>query len=783
MMLSYVPFYKRGLRWCFGRARWMLRGAMRMLCASLLLLASCSTIPSAPPPACPSPAAVVADEQAPLLPVEASKVGFAEMAKFPEPGWQIPRSMAFSPDETRFTYLFSESGSDEMSLFSVDLSTGQRQVLLRASQLQGPREKSLAQELRDERQRKRIKGITQYQWAAKKDVLLVPLGGELYLANTNGETTALREGGAEAIDPKLCADGSKVAYAVGSELALLDVASKRETLLTSGAPAGVTRGQSDFNAQEEFDEPSGHFFSPDCKKLVYLEVDEREVAEVPVLGHRKGKPSLQLQKYPETGKANPKVSLHVVDLATKRSSKIPLPEGERYLGRLQFLDAQSFVLSALSRSQRKRQILRVDLNPKIEVRTIHSREVTAGWLPLADLAVSSDAKQIFTVDEQGGHDHLFALDPNGKAVPAQLTRGDFDVTELLGTSSIDAKVYITSTEGEPIGRPVFEVDGRTGVSKRLSKGTGTNVAVFSKSGANLALVHSSRTQPPSAELRVGERVLPIEIPVDPAIAELALRTFEPFVVDRPGLPILHGTLLAPRTIEPGKKYPLVVMVYGGPGVQTVMDRWSPRLHWQHLADRGFFVMQVDNRGSSGRGPAFEQAIDRKLGEVELADQFAALEQVLGTHPIDPQRVAIYGHSYGGFLAAHALLREGSPFTIGIAGSPVTDWRLYDTAYTERYMGTPQENEAGYQRATLAANVDKLRGKLLIVHALMDENVHFQNTADLVDALVKAQKPFEMFVYPGERHGYRSTDARRYAFELVTRKLAETLGPSAVNAGH
>jgi dipeptidyl-peptidase-4 len=330
---------------------------------------------------------------------------------------------------------------------------------------------------------------------------------------------------------------------------------------------------------------------------------------------------------------------------------------------------------------------------------------------------------------------------------------------------------------------VFEVDGRTGVSKRLSKGTGTNVAVFSKSGANLALVHSSRTQPPSAELRVGERVLPIEIPVDPAIAELALRTFEPFVVDRPGLPILHGTLLAPRTIEPGKKYPLVVMVYGGPGVQTVMDRWSPRLHWQHLADRGFFVMQVDNRGSSGRGPAFEQAIDRKLGEVELADQFAALEQVLGTHPIDPQRVAIYGHSYGGFLAAHALLREGSPFTIGIAGSPVTDWRLYDTAYTERYMGTPQENEAGYQRATLAANVDKLRGKLLIVHALMDENVHFQNTADLVDALVKAQKPFEMFVYPGERHGYRSTDARRYAFELVTRKLVETLGPSAVNAGH
>ena len=755
-----------------------------MLCTSLLFLACCSTIPPTPPVGCPAPAPAeeVASNQAELLPAAASKVGFADMAKFPEPGWQIPRSMGFSPDETRFTYLFSESGSDEMSLFSVDLSTGQRQVLLRASQLQGPKEKTLAQELRDERQRKRIKGITQYQWAAKKDVVLVPLGGDLYLADKNGAVTSLREGGEEAIDPKICADGSKVAYAVGSELALLDVASKRETLLTSRAPTGVTRGQSDFNAQEEFDEPSGHFFSPDCKRLVYLEVDEREVAEVPVLGHRKGKPSLQLQKYPETGKANPKVSLHVVELATKRSTKIPLPEGEHYLGRLQFLDAQSFVLSALSRSQRKRQILRVELSPKVEVRTIHSREVNAGWLPLADLAVGSDAKQIFTIDEQAGRDHLFALDPLGKAAPLQLTRGDFDVTELLGTSSAASKVYITSTEGEPIGRPVFEVDGKTGTSRKLSRAVGTNVAVFSKSGANLALIHSSRTQPPSVELRVGERSFPIEVPADPAIEALALRTFEPFVVERPGLPRLHGTLLTPRTLEPGKQYPLVLMVYGGPGVQTVMDRWSPRLQWQHLADRGFFVMQVDNRGSSGRGPAFEQAIDRKLGEVELEDQLAALKQVVSQHPIDQRRIAVYGHSYGGFLAAHALLRENSPFALGIAGSPVTDWRLYDTAYTERYMGTPQENEAGYQRATLAANADKLEGKLLIIHALMDENVHYQNTADLVDALVKAQKPFEMFVYPGERHGYRSTDARRYASELVTRKLVETLGPTNVNSG-
>lgn len=721
-------------------------------------------------------------ENPPILGEDASPITFEDMAKFPEPGWQIPRAMKFSPSESAITYLMSESGTEEMSLMVRDLATGEKRTLLRAAQLQTSEEKSLAQELRDERQRKRIKGITDYQWASNADVVLVAMGSALFLSDLSGKVTTVREGlKGTPIDPKICSDGSKIAYALGSELAVLDVATKTETVLTKGAKPGVTRGQSDFNAQEEFDEPSGHFFSPDCKSVLYLEVDESGVGEVSILGHRNGAPSLETQKYPEAGKANPKVTLNVVDVATKKSRVVALPKESEggYLGRFTFTSPDTFLFVSLSRSQRTRTIYRAGPS---SVDALHSRTSTKGWLSMPDLAVGQGGA-LFFIDENGGHDHLFTLaHADAAPTPKQLTRGDFDVIELLGASSTEPVAWITSTDGAPIGRNVFRVDAAKGAATKVSKHSGTNAATFSKTGKAVAFVHSALDRPPAAEVAIGDKTLAIEVPKDETMAKVEswLRKPERFTIERGGGASLHGVLLAPRVVEPGKRYPMLVNVYGGPGVQTVMDRWAPRLHWQHLADRGFYVMQVDNRGSSGRGPAFEQAIDRKLGEVELEDQITAVRYVMGTEgaQIDPKRVGIYGHSYGGFLAAAAMLsKTETPFSVGIAGSPVTDWRLYDTGYTERYMGTPAENPAGYDASTLAKLAGNLRGRLLIIHALMDENVHFQNTASLVDALVKANKPFEMFVFPGERHGYRSKEARMYAFGLVTRTLVDAFGDS------
>jgi dipeptidyl-peptidase-4 len=216
------------------------------------------------------------------------------------------------------------------------------------------------------------------------------------------------------------------------------------------------------------------------------------------------------------------------------------------------------------------------------------------------------------------------------------------------------------------------------------------------------------------------------------------------------------------------------MVYGGPGVQTVLNEWNPRLLWQHLADRGVVVFQLDNRGSAGRGQAFQTPIHRHFGDVELADQLRGLEYLTSLDFVAPERVGIYGHSYGGYMAAMAMLRAPGRFAVGVSGSPVTDWRLYDTGYTERYMGTPQENAEGYDASAINQFASKLEGHLLIIHALMDENVHFEHTAKLVDALVAADKDFDLLLFPGERHGYRSPQARRYAYRRVVDYFAEHL---------
>lgn len=726
---------------------------------------------SSPPSGSPS------SLDAELLPEAASQITFEDMARFPEPGWQVPRALGFSPDGSSVTFLMSESGTEQMSLFALDERDSTPRLLVRASQLESAQERSLAEELRDERQRKRIKGITQYQWAAKKDVMLVPMGTNLFLVTKAGSVSTVREGTDVPIDPKICADGSRIAYSLGSELAVLDVTKREEKTLTKGAPRGVTRGQSDFNAQEEFDEPSGHFFSPDCRQLVYLEVDESGVAEVPVLGHRGGKPALELQKYPEAGKANPKVSMRVVDLETTKEQRIPLPEA--YLGRLEFVSDSAFVVSLLDRAQRKLEIARVDLGKTIRVTKIHERRVERGWINLSDVAVSSDGKTVVTVAERDGHDHLLAIDSQGARAERFITGGDWDVTDLIASSATRPAVFFSSNRTNPIGRTIHELDPSTGSERSIADQQGITVATFSRSGDTVAMLHSDVTSPPWMSLRRAGGTTRVELPADPQLVRLhkSIRTPELVRVERPGLPTLHGALLPPRVVDPTRKYPLVVMVYGGPGAQTVLDRWSPRLHWQHLADRGFYVLQVDNRGSAGRGPAFEQAIYGSLGKVELEDQIAAIADVVARTPtIDHTRVGIYGHSYGGFLAAHAMLTPGSRFAIGVAGSPVTDWRLYDSAYTERYMGLPSENAAGYEASRLAARASELQGRLVLVHALMDENVHFQNSADLVDALVTAGKDFDMFVFPGERHGYRSKGARTHAFRLVTRALVDALGP-------
>jgi dipeptidyl-peptidase 4 len=765
-----------------------------LLCALVVGLA-CNPEPAMPPNAPSSPAAPASPtssgaattratealEPSPaartkILGPEASAIDFERMARFPEPGWQIPRAIGYSPDGKLITYLQSESQGEQMALFAVDLATRTSKLLVRASDLhKDERPLSREEELRRERQRTRIQGVTDYAWAKDAPVMLIPHGGDLFLRGDGGEITRLTNGKEPALDPKLTARGDKVAFVRGSELVVLDVASKKETALTHGAPDGVTRGQSDFLGQEELAESSGFWWSPGGDKIAYLEVDERGVAELPVMGHRAKKPDLMQQRYPLAGAKNPVVRAGIIDLATKKTAWIKPPAGDHYIGRFQWsLDGKTLFFQVLRRDQKRVDVLRAD--PQTGAVTELWSEEAKAWTGYKEARLLERSPRIVASATVGGHHHLELRNTMTGARLAELTHGDWDVEHIARIDEDKGLVYFIASKDSPVERHLYTVPLEGGEIRRVTPERGVHAVVLSAKGKGWVDIHSASDRLPQAAIHGadGATIGALPIPVEADLDKLGLRTPEIVTVKSAAGDTLYGALLKPRHLEPGRKYPVIVMVYGGPGVQAVHDMWSPRLLWQHLADRGFVVFQLDNRGSAGRGPAFAEPIARRLGEVELADQLTGVEHLKKLPYVDASRVGIYGHSYGGYMAALAMFKAADHFKVGVAGSPVTDWAFYDSAYTERYMGTPAENPEGYARADLGRWAKDLQGKLFIIHALMDENVHFDNTAHLIEALIEAQKKFDLLVFPGERHGYRSPAARRYAMLRVVDYFAENL---------
>lgn len=742
--------------------------------ASLISFTACSGPPPAPPAA---PALPRAAEPAPAVVIRgasASPVTFERMSQFPEPGWSVPRSPLFSADGRSLTFLASEAGSEVMSLHRVDTSTGETRVVLRASEL-GDAAKPLSreEELRRERQRQKAQGISSYAVAKRGDALLIPFGGDLFLRRGE-ETERLTETAEPEVDPKLCGGGERVAFVRGNALMVLDVASRRETRVAESRVDGVTVGVSDFNAQEELDEPSGLFWSPDCSKLAYLEVDERAVEAFPVRGTRAGKPDLMMQRYPLASGKNPKVRLGIVDVATRKTTWLAEdPAIERYHARIGFSeDGASLFVVTLSRDQKTKSVLVVD--PKSGASRTLATETDPAWVPLGEGRPAGKDGWLWTVVREG-HSHLELVEvQSGKR--RALTQGAWDVERIAAVDGAHDRIFFVGTKDGPLERHLYAVPLHGGTPTRLTDEPGVHHVEVASDGHAFVDVHSALDRLPQAWLKdgAGKPVVALPVKRDADLDSLRLRSPEPVDLAGPSGERLHGLLLTPRTLVPGEKHPAVVMVYGGPGVQTVQNRWSARLHWQHLADRGFVVFQLDNRGSAGRGHDFESALHGKMGEVELADQLAGRAWLASQPFVDPGRIGIYGHSYGGFMAALAMLKAPGAFRAGVAASPVTDWRGYDAAYTDRYMGLGAAAESGFAGADLRTLATNLEGRLFLIHGLLDENVHYDHTANLATALVAANEDFEMLVLSDERHGYRNPATRAYVMRRITDFLVDSL---------
>lgn len=686
----------------------------------------------------------------------------------------MPTQPSFAAGPQKLTYLASEAKNDVLSLFEYDHSTGATKVLLRAEDLVGKATEivSKEEELRRERQRLRTKGITSYAFAKHGGRLIVPQGGDVYLREPDGSVKALTKTKEPELDPKICATGAKVTYVRGAELYVTDVATGKETALTKGAKPHVARGQSDYNAQEEFGEPSGYWISPDCKQVAFLEVDDSEVEEILVPGFRAGEPKHDPLRYPRAGKKNPKVSVFVASLAGGAPRRVALPDLEgHYLVSFSWEPTSAaFSFEAVSRDQRTLSFVRVDAKSLAHV----TREIAkdARYVDARPMRRLEQSTGFVTVGLTNGRAHLELRDGSG-VVERVLTKGDWDVTQIAAIDEKAREIYFVATKDGPLERHLYAVPMGGGEVRKLTREPGTHAPLVDAETGRWVDVHSARNRPPAIQLRgsKGEVLRDLTPARDPEIDALAIRPLEPFTCHTKDGTLLHANLLRPRNFDPTRLYPVVVMVYGGPGAQTVVDRYTPKLLWQHLADRGFFVFQVDNRGSAGRGFEFGAATYGKLGEIELADQLDALEALKTVDGVDPTRVGIYGVSYGGTMTLEAMLRAPGKYKAGVADAAVVDWSFYDSGYTERYLGP---KGPAYDSTELSRYASALQGRLLLMHGLMDENVHFANSGKLIDALVAAQKPFDMVVLPGERHGTKDPAAKEWASRKIAEFFADTL---------
>jgi dipeptidyl-peptidase-4 len=734
-----------------------------------------------------APAASPKDERVAIAPASASRVTFTRMGKYVEPGWNVPRGAQHVPPvgaERLVTFLASETGDETMSLFAFDAATGKSEVMLRGKDLgdtDAAKVRSREEELRRERQRDRSEGITSHIWAKRAKVLVLPHGGDVFVRDfvhePNGSVRRLTKTPDAEIDPKPCETGERVAFVRKGELYSIDVATGKETALTTPSKnEGVTHGLSDFVAQEELGESSGFFWSPKCDRIAYLEVDDRAVEKVPVLGYR-GDADLMMQRYPRAGARNPVVRLGIVDLATKTTKWIEkLGDPNRYLGRFTWTDdGKSLLLQRMTRDQKTLSL--IEAHPATGGTTEVLSESSPAWVTFSPMRLLKKSDDFLFTSAKSGHRHLELRARKG-ALVRTLTSGDWDVESIAGVDEVAGRVLFTGTKDGALERHLYSVPLAGGDVARLTPERGVHSPRVDEAGTSWVDVHSAGSRPPRAVVvRDGKTVGELPVPPDPEIEGLGIRPVEYVTVKAADGEVLHGALLRPRSkdaADAAQRHPAVVMVYGGPESQMVFDSWSPHLLWQHLADRGFVVFQLDNRGTGGRGRAAAHKVHKQLGKLELEDQIAGAAWLASQPFVDGARIGIYGHSYGGFMAALAMLDGKGTFRAGVAGSPVTDWRLYDTGYTERYMETPQTNAAGYEASDLSKKAAGLSGKLLLTHAMMDENVHYAHTARLIDALVAADKSFELLVLPGERHGVRAPAARTYVPERVAEFFAQNL---------
>jgi dipeptidyl-peptidase-4 len=717
-----------------------------------------------------------ADETKNLVPA----LSIEEVARFPRPGMAIPGELAFSPDDKLITYLFSPDASLTRQFYAYNPETGEQSLVIEPPDGGATDENiSLEEALRRERQRQLEVGVTQYTWAKKANRLLIPLRGDVYVQD--GLNAPLRKivagEGQPALDAQFSPDGDWVAYVQDVELYVVAASGGEPRQITQGARGtGKTHGLAEYVAQEEMGRRYGFWWSLDSQWIAFTEVDETHIPVYHIVHQGKdavGEGAQEDHRYPFVGQANARVRLGVVPVEGGEPVWMDLGDDEDiYLARVQWLPNGSLSAQLENREQTELKLVRFD--PRTGQQDVLLREASDVWINLHDmfkpLEQSRDGGFIWA-SERTGYCHLYLYDGQGNLI-RPLTEGEWIVDAIAGVDEEREQVYFTATRDGPTESHLYAVSFAGGEPHRITREPGMHTVVTDDAFRRFVDVHQALDRPPSVTLRSlddGSTLHTIYECSDPRVDELALQPPELVTLQSRDGVTLYGAIYRPPASFGEGPYPTIVSVYGGPHAQFVSNKWDRMtvdMRAQYLCSLGFLVFKLDNRGSARRGLGFEGAIKHNMGNVEVKDQVDGVNWLIAQGLADPNHVGVYGWSYGGYMAAICLAKAPDTFKVAVAGAPVTHFDGYDTYYTERYMGTPQSNPTGYEESSVMHHVEGITGKLLLIHGLIDENVHFRHTARLINALISARKPYDLLLFPDERHMPRKLADRVYMEERI-----------------
>jgi dipeptidyl-peptidase-4 len=718
----------------------------------------------------------------------------------PLPDGAVLRSVGWKPDGSAVAFLYparsdTATGEEVLELWLADPATGARRRLLGVEELLGGQRQTFGAEEAAARERLRLSalGITSYVWSPDGARLLIPLSGDLWEYDlVAGSARRLTSTSEAEFDPHYSPDGRRIGFVREGDLYVLDLATGDERRVTPGASDTVTYATAEFIAQEELGRSRGWWWAPDSRRVAYTEVREAAVPVFPIVDYRKPYGDLVRQRYPRPGDPNATVRLFVADAGGGAPVTIRIPSGpDWYLARVEWHpNGQDVVVQTMPRDQDSIEVFLVD------GRTGRPRPLLVErgerWVDLSDDLTWLPDGDFLWMSARTGYNHIYRFGPDG-ALRHPVTGGAWPVISIAAVDAERGWVYFSGHAAGAFDRHLYRarLDGTaaeatvgaagdtTAPLQRVSVEPGWHDAVFAPDERRYLDTWSRSVKPPSVAVHdaaTGRRIAWIEENAEAlrgwTLVEPEFRWIRP--VDSDGAAradSLPALLYRPRDFDPGASYPVVVYTYGGPGAQVAKDDWLTRgraLWHQLLVDRGFLVWLCDGRGSGARGRAWVEIVHRRLGALETEDQAACARALWREVPqADSTRTGIWGWSFGGYMAANALARFPRVWAAAAAVAPVSDWRDYDTAYTERYMELPSENEEGYDETAPVRFIERIEDPFFLAWGLTDDNVHPVHSVRLVDAMIAARRPVEVHVFPGRGHAIGDPPARIALFRALT----------------